>query len=41
MARGPFQRRVEIWHVNDDEATEEFLRLCIRAIMNLPLPVAD
>ena len=39
MARSPFQRGIEVRHVNDDEAAEEFLRLGIRAIMNLPLPV--
>src|SRR5262245_6376135 len=41
MARGPLQRGVEVGHVNDDEAAEEFLRLGIRAVVNLPFPVAD
>ena len=41
MARRPFQRGVEVWHVNNDEAAEEFLRLGIRTVVDLPLPVAQ
>jgi len=40
VARGPFQSGVEVWHINNDEAAEEFLRLCIRTVVDLPLPVA-
>ena len=41
MASGPFQRGIQIRHVNDGEASEKFFRFSIRAIVNMPLPVAQ
>src|SRR4030095_12448473 len=41
MTRGPLQCRIQIWHVDDDEPAEEFLRLGIRAVMHLAFSVSD
>ena len=41
MTRSPFQGRIQVRHVNDAEAGEEFLCLGIRPIVNLPFSVAD
>ena len=41
MACGPFQRCIQVWHVNDGESSEKLLCLGVRTIVNLPLSVAD
>jgi hypothetical protein len=41
MACGPFQRGIQVWHINDGESGEKLLCLCVRTIVNLPLSVPD
>jgi hypothetical protein len=40
MSSGPFQRDIQIRHINDGETGEKFFRLGVRTIVDLPLPVA-
>lgn len=40
ITRGPLERCVEIWDVDDDKAGEKFLGLGVRPVLNLSLTVA-
>ena len=41
MARSPFQRSIQIRHLDDAKAGEKLLRLGIGAIVDLAFPIAD
>lgn len=41
MASGPFQSRIQVWHLDDAETSEKLFRLGIWTIVNLPFSVAD
>ena len=41
MASGPFQRGIQIWHLDDAETSEKLFCLGIGTIVNLSFSVAD
>jgi hypothetical protein len=41
MARSPFQRTIEIRHVDDAKSGKELFCFGIRAVVNLPFSIAD
>jgi len=41
ITRCPFEWSIQVWHVDDDEPAEEFLRLGIRAVMHPAFSVSD